>query len=568
MKKLCTAFLAAITLTAAASLTSSAAGSYTFKDATDLSSYLLGDEGKGIDVNGDKIVNVFDLVDMRASFTSTGEFTETTVKADEEHTRFVGRNYIDENGVTWLVQSGSSVEFNVNARSASITLCGDASANNDRDYQSRYGILVDGELVADDMLGEKEKTIELFSGTEARSATIRITHLSEANQGAIGVSGITADSDFAIPVAPTQKKDLSIEFIGDSITCAYGVEGKDQYESFKTTTENFMKSYAYLTAKKLDADYSAVCYSGYGVISAYSNDGSANTTGLVPDYYEYIGRPEAFQKPWDFASHKNDVVVVNLGTNDNTYVSKEFETRSLEFTEGYVKFLKQIRKNNPDAYIICTLGTMGCTEEYPCIEEAVKQFKEDTGDTRIMSYQSETHTQSDGFGSDWHPNEGTQQRSAYVLADKICQALGMESDQLGLNVAADAVFSSDTSIPNGMSAYYSEWDNSYHVTVVQGGDSIDDITLTDSGIGLKKDGKYALSFSINTAEGAELPFVIKDSATGKVIFEDTFKGTGTQTEYSAEFTSPVTADADLVISMGGTDSLRVSLYQVKCVRIG
>ena len=80
--------------------------------------------------------------------------------------------------------------------------------------------------------------------------------------------------------------------------------------------------------------------------------------------------------------------------------------------------------------------------------------------------------------------------------------------------------------------------------------------------------KYALSFSINTAEGAELPFVIKDPATGKVIFEDTFKGTGTQTEYSAEFTSPITADADLIISMGGTDSLRVSLYQVKCVRIG
>ncbi len=568
MKKAFTAVLAAVTLTAAASFTSSAAGGYTLKDANELSRFLLGAQGKSIDMNADKKVNVFDLVEMRESFTNTGEFVQSTVKADEEHTRFVGRNYIDDNGVTWLVQSGSSVEFTVNARSASITLCGDSSANNDRDYQSRYGILIDGELVEDDMLGEKEKTIELFSGTEARTATVRIIHLTEANQGAIGVGSITVDSDFVAPVSPTQKKDLSIEFIGDSITCAYGVEGKDQYENFKTTTENFMKSYAYLTAKKLNADYSAVCYSGYGIISAYSNDGSANTSGLVPDYYEYIGRPDAYQKPWDFESHKNDVVVVNLGTNDNTYVSKEFETRSLEFTAGYVKFLEKIRKNNPDAYIICTLGTMGCTEEYPCIEAAVKEFRETTGDTRIMCYQSETHTQSDGFGSDWHPNEGTQQRSAYVLADKICQALGMESDQLGLNVAADAVFSSDTKIPNGMSAYYSEWDNSYHVTVVQGGDSIGDITLTDSGIGLKKDGKYALSFSINTAEGAELPFVIKDPATGKVIFEDTFKGTGTQTEYSAEFTSPITADADLIISMGGTDSLRVSLYQVKCVRIG
>ena len=45
------------------------------------------------------------------------------------------------------------------------------------------------------------------------------------------------------------KKKLSIEIIGDSITAAYGVEGLNQYENFKTTTENFSKYYAYLTVK-------------------------------------------------------------------------------------------------------------------------------------------------------------------------------------------------------------------------------------------------------------------------------------------------------------------------------
>ena len=121
---------------------------------------------------------------------------------------------------------------------------------------------------------EKEKTVSLFSGDSARLAKVKVIHLSEANNGAVGVSAIKVNSDVKAPVNPTPESDLRIEFIGDSITCGYGVEGKTAYEGFKTTTENFMKSYAYLTAQKLGAEYSAVCYSGHGIISGYSNDGT------------------------------------------------------------------------------------------------------------------------------------------------------------------------------------------------------------------------------------------------------------------------------------------------------
>ena len=38
----------------------------------------------------------------------------------------------------------------------------------------------------------------------------------------------------------------------------------------------------------------------------------------------------------------------------------------------YAKFLAQVRKCNPDAHIICTLGTMGATELYPYLEGAVE----------------------------------------------------------------------------------------------------------------------------------------------------------------------------------------------------
>ena len=40
---------------------------------------------------------------------------------------------------------------------------------------------------------------------------------------------------------PTENKKYKIEFIGDSITCAYGIEAKAPNEYFDTRTQNFEK---------------------------------------------------------------------------------------------------------------------------------------------------------------------------------------------------------------------------------------------------------------------------------------------------------------------------------------
>ena len=61
-------------------------------------------------------------------------------------------------------------------------------------------------------------------------------------------------------------ENIVIEFIGDSITCGYGIEAKAGGELFDTGTENFEKTYAYLSSKELNFDYSVVCYSGCGLI--------------------------------------------------------------------------------------------------------------------------------------------------------------------------------------------------------------------------------------------------------------------------------------------------------------
>ena len=260
----------------------------------------------------------------------------------KENVKITGR-YFQKNDITWVVQSGSAVEFYVTGKSAQVVIAGGNSIYNDEKYRPRLGVYVDDKIVFDKIMDQLEVTVDLIKETEEKTVKAKVMLLSEANNGGVGVKSINVNSCSDTPVKPVEKKKLSIEIIGDSITAGYGVEGASQYENFKTSTENFSKSYAYLTAKKLDADYSAVCYSGHGIVSGYST-GDKNPDALVPEVYTRISKNDEYPGEWDFKNNKYDVVVINLGTNDINYVSKEPATRNEEFIQEYVNFLTLVRE--------------------------------------------------------------------------------------------------------------------------------------------------------------------------------------------------------------------------------
>lgn len=568
-----TAAAAAAAIAALIGISSFAGVNYTASDIVHLRDALIAGGAPSVtdDANSDKIIDCFDLSLMRKSFASTGEFTEQTVPVTAENVKIMGRSVSADEAV-WLVQSGSAAEFTVTGKSAQITLAGDGGINNGEDYRPRYAVIVDGEIISDTTMSTEELTVELFSGDTSRTAKVKVILLSEAMYGGIGVKSVTVNSDSTLPVAPAPKNDISIEFIGDSITCAYGVEGASAYESFKTTTENFMKSYAYLTAEKLGADYSAVCYSGHGIVSGYTSSGDKNTDSLIPDCYEVASKYGSYGVDWDFTLQSHDAVVINLGTNDSGYITADTETRSAEFIDCYVDFLKTVREKNPDAYIICTLGTMGCADVYEFVADAVEAYKEETGDERIMSYLAATQNQADGIGSDWHPSAVTQQNSAYVLADKICQALGMESDQVGLDVAAEAEYLLETNSEDGanVSHYVDlQYAMSFWVNAVTGGDSIDDVEAVLSGVGLKKGGGYRFEFEYTSSNSFDMPVVIRSNADETVeYFSTEVTATSEKQKYTIEFTAPETdADTSIVFQMGGMDSTNVTLSNIKLVKI-
>lgn len=164
------------------------------------------------DNNGD--IDVFDLVKMKNYIinedNSGGETVTSEYSASEKYVKFMGRYFTDKNNTAWLVQSGSAAEFTISGVSAEITIAGDSMVDSEEKYRPRYAVYVDGELVEDSLLSTYEKKIKLFDGDIPRKADVKIIHLSEANNGAVGIKNISVSSSSANPVVPAAEKNLKI----------------------------------------------------------------------------------------------------------------------------------------------------------------------------------------------------------------------------------------------------------------------------------------------------------------------------------------------------------------------
>lgn len=360
---------------------------------------------------------------------STVKEEGTTAVLTADTAKLVGRTYLNDD-VLWAAFSGAGAEFIYTGKKLDITIVGDgASTAGNADNYARVAIYVDGERVIDDMLDEKEKTYTAFESDSEKSVNVQIIKLSECAMSTIGIKPIKLGEGEKIE--PAKAKDLKIEFIGDSITCGYGVDDPDKEHHFKTSTEDVTKAYAYKTAQALDADYSMVSISGYGIISGYTDSGK-KPEQTIPQYYDKLGFSynkfadslEVAGLEWNFDNYKPDIVVINLGTNDMSYAKNELT--QAEFEEGYIEFLKQVRSHNPDSYIFCTYGVMGNTL-IRNIKNVCDKYSEETGDNKVTFFTLPMQDENkNGIVADWHPSEATHEICAQRAVKTIKETLGIE----------------------------------------------------------------------------------------------------------------------------------------------
>ena len=235
--------------------------------------------------------------------------------------------------------------------------------------------------------------------------------------------------------------DIKIEFVGDSLTTGEGTYGAKEEKDWLPMFMSCSRQYAYMVADMLNADVNIVSQSGWGVHCAYDN----NIYKVLPKVYEQKCGPINSAKAIDAGAHEKydftfnpDVIVINLGTNDQgsfdnpaftdpatgiTYKMKKNEDGSFNeedvkiFTDAVTDFLKMVRKNNPDAYILWLYGMCGAPLEVP-ICTGIKAFASETGDKRVDYMQLPAFTE-DSAGALNHPGLSSHMQAAMLIAAKI-----------------------------------------------------------------------------------------------------------------------------------------------------
>ena len=334
-----------------------------------------------------------------------------------------GRNILVDDTL-YLGWSGSFIEFRTESRTCSMDLLTDPSIPSEIEL-ARIAIYVDNltEPVRIVTLRTPYVHITVPVSDGFHEKTVRIMRLTEAAFGLSGIRNLQIDEGAS--VHPTSPKKHHIEFIGDSITCGYGIEALSP-ATFTTGTENPVSAYAILTADALDADFSLVAWSGIRLISSWveASVEKPNQLLLMSRLYPYhqlrlSERLKIPAAPHDFASDPADLVVINLGTNDASWTRGISERESL-FAASYASFLGQVHASRPKTPILSVLGTM---EQSLCatVEHEVRSFQKQHPDVPVHFLQLPLQKPEDGLGADGHPTPATQRKAADHLITCIQQ---------------------------------------------------------------------------------------------------------------------------------------------------
>ena len=363
------------------------------------------------------------------------------VKPDSETMKIMGRT-TQVGDILYLGFSASYLEFETVADTIRVTMCTD-EVMPEESLLGWFAVYLDDAALpaVRRALTKPEETFVIFQEERARRVKVRLVKMSEAAFGLVGVKEfeITGGSDETGVVRARTKNDACvvktpdrphrIEVIGDSITCGYGNEGVLNRDTFTTAQENPEEAYAVLTANALNADYQLVSWSGIGVITNWIPEDVNEPLEeiLMPELYPYRDKRlcEKLGLPltrWDSAPFLPELVILHLGTNDDSYVRKIPE-RQAYFAEKYYAFLEQVHEQNPQAAILCALGVMGqnlCEEE----ERQTERFAKAHPDVRISYLVLPEQDEADGIGADSHPSKRTHQKTAAVLTRKVKEFMG------------------------------------------------------------------------------------------------------------------------------------------------
>lgn len=333
---------------------------------------------------------------------------------------FFGRNYVNDSlGMVEFDYSAAGFEVEFTGTKLTATLYGKDKAGYGNTYLS---VFTDGEEKVLELESNKQKDYVLCDGLTEGTHRVKVLKRTELAFTQAGIARIWSDGD--ILKAPARRK-LKFEFYGDSITCGYGSVSEIGDKGFKTVTESALSTYAFFTAEHFNAECNFVSYSGWYVTK--SVDGTeAGDISKVYDKYSDANKDE-----WNFSSYVADVVVVNIGANDENYVNLNFSDKNTKgerieyFDLKYTALITNLRQKYPNAYIFCVTGMLG-ENTLPNTILSVAELKQLDGDNKIFATTLYARDNPSELGTDGHPSESAHRKAANDLIEMITDCVPAE----------------------------------------------------------------------------------------------------------------------------------------------
>ncbi|MCI2069092.1 MAG: GDSL-type esterase/lipase family protein [Bacilli bacterium] len=252
------------------------------------------------------------------------------------------------------------------------------------------------------VLDEPDKVYSLASDLPYGLHRLRMYKRTESSCSLTGWKYIETDGDFK-KVEDDYK--LKIEIYGDSITAGNGDEGVEGDEEFETRTENALTSYGALAAEKLKADFSIIAIGGYPVYKSPWN--AFATVKTIPQMFSFAdydwGTTFDNSRSWDHKKFIPDLVVINLGTNDDQYLLPLKEGRDLElvnFKKAMKDFVDLILRTYPQSKVLLTIGMIKVTLVTKLIKEIALSYP-----SRVFFHEFISLKEGGYMANGGHPNQ-------------------------------------------------------------------------------------------------------------------------------------------------------------------
>lgn len=258
-----------------------------------------------------------------------------------------------------------------------------------------------------------DSIVSLASGLEDGPHQAIVTYISEGYEVLPEFRGFLVDKDKSL-IPATNIPERKIEFIGNSITCGYGIEANSEAEHYEEKTANYYYTYAARTARNLHAQALVVARSGIGVYRNYNGPQTGDKVNMNTEYQYTLLYNDTYA--WDFTRYSPHVVCINLGTNDTSTQGAD----SLLLLNGFKHLYSQVRSHYPNAKIVLLSGCMMNGQQLHSAQQAMdttKDYAHQQGDTEVYRFDFTPHDGSLGYGADWHPSMRQHEKMANELTN-------------------------------------------------------------------------------------------------------------------------------------------------------